>query len=159
HMSLTKRIWRSAFITVAIIIASAGLASATTVVIPSDDQLIIESPATITARVLSISTSYHAGLDCVFTYVKLRVNALVKGDIRHSENVIKQFGGVAGDRATMLYGARRFAVGERVFLFLDTSSDGALRVHDEFLGKYSMVRVQATGKLTVRRSAPEVGVT
>src|SRR5262249_36148364 len=157
-MSLTKRIWRSALISIAIVIASAGLADATTVVIPSDDQLIIESRAIIRAGVLSISSSYDAGSDRVFTYVRLRVNAVFKGDVGDSEIVIKQFGGVAGDHATMLYGAPRFAIGERVFLFLDTSSDGTLRVHDEFLGKYSLVRDQATGRLTVMRAAPETGV-
>src|SRR5262249_2710824 len=31
-------------------------------------------------------------------------------------------------------------------------------VHDEFLGKYSLVRDQATGRLTVMRSTPEAGV-
>src|SRR5262249_56726600 len=102
-MSLTKRIWRSAFISVAIIIASAGLADATTVVIPSDDQLIIESRAIIRARVLSISSSYDAGSDRVFTYVRLRVNAVFKGDVRDSEIVIKQFGGVAGGYPPIAY--------------------------------------------------------
>src|SRR5215472_1832866 len=125
-MALTKRAWRSAFISIAIIISAAGLAQATTVVIPSDDQLIVESRAIIRARVVSVSTSYDAATDRVWTYVRLRVRAVFKGDIRSSEIVIKQFGGQAGDHVTMLYGAPRFAAGEGVFLFLDTSSDETL---------------------------------
>jgi hypothetical protein len=148
---------RGPFIAIAIILVAAGLARATTVVIPSDDQLIVESRAIIRARVLSVTTSFDAGSGRVFTYVKLRVRAVFKGDIRSSEIVVKQFGGQAGDHITMLYGAPRFAVGEAVFLFLDTSSDGTLRVHDEFLGKYSLVR-SSSGKLMVTRSVAEPGV-
>src|SRR5262249_39366122 len=44
--------------------------------------------------------------------------------------------------------------GERVILFLDTRPDGSLRVHEMFLGKFSIVEDPKTGKLVAARSAP-----
>src|SRR5262249_11714821 len=154
-MQLTKRIWRSAYISFAIIIASAGLAEATTVIMPTDTQLMIESRAIVRAKVKSVSTGLDEQSGHVFTYIKLRVTDVFKGDIRDRVLVIKQPGGSIGDRGTMVFSAPQFAAGEQVIIYLQTMQDGTLRVHDALLGKYSIVKDAASGNLIVVRGAPQ----
>src|SRR5262249_40210603 len=157
-MQLTKRIWRSAYISFAIIIASAGLAEATTVIMPTDTQLMIESRAIVRAKVKSVSTGLDEQSGHVFTYIKLRVTEVFKGDIRDRVLVIKQPGGSIGDRGTMIFSAPQFTAGERVILYLQTMQDGTLRVHDDFLGKYSIVKDAASGNQIVVRGIPQDAV-
>src|SRR5262249_31063878 len=156
YMPLTKRIWRSAYISFAIIIASAGLAEATTVIMPTDTQLMIESRAIVRAKVKSVSTGLEQS-GHVFTYIKLRCTDGFKGDIRDRVLVIKQPGGSLGDRGTFINSAPEFTAGERVIVYLQTMQDGTLRVHDAFLGKYSIIK-DASGNQIVVRGTPQGAV-
>jgi hypothetical protein len=158
-MALSKRVWRSAYISIAIIISAAGLAQATTVIMPTDTQLMIESRAIIRAKVRSVSTAADEQSGIVYTYIKLKVTDVFKGEIRDRLIVVKQPGGSIGDRGTMVFSAPRFSVGEQVIVYLQTMQDGTLRVHDAFLGKYSIVKDAATSKLIVVRGAPQDQVT
>ncbi|PYP87630.1 MAG: hypothetical protein DMF61_09775 [Blastocatellia bacterium AA13] len=127
---------------------------ATTVIVPSDDDLIIGSRAIVQAKIISVVASFDEQRSCVFTYTTMRVREVLKGRITTSEIVIKELGGQAGDTGTVVYGTPQFAVGERVILFLDTWNDGSLRVHDMFLGKYSIIREAGTNREIAIREAP-----
>src|SRR5215831_12967393 len=59
---------------------SAG-ARATTVIIPTDDQLIISSRAIVRARVISQVCGFDPRHDIVYTYVTMRIRAVLKGEI------------------------------------------------------------------------------
>jgi len=132
----------------------AASSMAATAVIPSDDELIIGARAIITARVLRNATQLDPATGEVFTYTTLRVNSVLKGDLPYPNVVIKEEGGVAGGRETTVPGTPSFSTGEQVLLYLDTRPDGSLRVHQMFLGRFSILKDSASGRMVVERGIP-----
>jgi hypothetical protein len=143
---------------VSIILSCGSSALSTTFVIPSDDTLIIEARAIVRGKVLSVTSQLDAEQDRVFTYVTLRVNEILKGHILERKITIKEPGGEVGNRGSLVFGTPRFARGEKVLLYLDTWADGSLRVHQMFLGRFSIAHEASTGKLVVTRNTPDIGV-
>jgi hypothetical protein len=138
---------------------SAG-ARATTVIIPTDDQLIISSRAVVRARVISQACGFDSQHDIVYTYVTLGIREVLKGDIGSREIVLKEPGGQVGSRGNVFFGSPRFTSGEEVVLYLDTWPDGSLRVHDMFLGKFTVLLDEHSGRLVAVRdvSGPNVDI-
>jgi hypothetical protein len=132
----------------------AGNTFATTVVIPSDEEMIVGARAIVRARVSSLNSALDEGRGAVFTYVALQVEEVIKGQIGASGIVLKQPGGEFGDRGMIFHGSPRFVQGEDVLVYLDTWPDGSLRVHQMYLGKFSVVKDPGTGLQTVVRSGP-----
>jgi hypothetical protein len=143
---------------VSIILSCGSSALSTTFVVPSDDTLIVEARAIVRGKVLSVTSQLDAEQDRVFTYVTLRVNEILKGQIVGRKITIKEPGGEVGNRGSLVFGTPRFARGEKVLLYLDTWADGSLRVHQMFLGRFSIVHEASTGKLVVTRNTPDIGV-
>jgi putative Ig domain-containing protein/matrixin len=121
-----------------------------------DDQMIVSSRLIITGRVLSMNCSRDDHR--VFTYVTVRVLENLKGDLVARKIVLKQEGGQFEDQVSVVFGAPRFSVGEKVLLFLDTWPDGSLRVHDMFLGKFSVLTDPDNGTQRAEQAAEEDGV-
>jgi hypothetical protein len=142
------------------LLASAQSAFATTVVMPPDDQLIIEARAIITGRILAVESGLDDSDNRIYTYVTVRVQEVLKGQVDRRKIVLKQPGGEYGNRGTLVFGVPQFTPGEDVLLYLDTWRDGSLRVHQMLLGKFAIVRDQATGQLFADRnsSIPNVQV-
>src|SRR5690349_15691360 len=141
----------------AVLMILAGNASATTVRIPADDDLIIGARAIVRGRVLAISCDFDPqGRIC--TYVTLRVNEVLKGQITSRRIVLREPGGQVGLQGSTIFGAPRFRPEEEVLLYLDSWNDGSLRVHQLFLGKFNVTRDAATRQLMVTRDAPEANV-
>jgi len=134
------------------VLATAGIVTATSVVIPSDDELIIGARAIVRGQVTAVVSGYDEGHKAIFTYVTLRVQDVFKGRITSNEIVIKAPGGVTQDRGSVVFGTPEFKTGEDVLLFLDTWADGSLRVHQWFLGKFNVNTAKDTGKLLVTRN-------
>jgi len=129
---------------------------ATTVIMPSDDNMIIEARAIVRGKVLSVGSALDEQQNRIFTYTTLRVQEVLKGQISERKIVIKEEGGQVGMRGTRIFGTPEFKVDESVLLYLDTWADGSLRVHQFFLGKFSIIDDPATGKtMAVRSSADE----
>jgi hypothetical protein len=135
-------------------LAFAAVASATTVIIPSDDQMIISSRAIIRAKVISQACGFDSRHNIVYTYVTVRIKEVLKGQITSTEIVLKEPGGQVDSRGSVLFGSPTFTTGEDVVLYLDTWADGALRVHDMFLGKFSVIRDPHTGQRIAVRQMP-----
>ncbi|MFL6216231.1 MAG: putative Ig domain-containing protein [Blastocatellia bacterium] len=141
----------------ALLMLLAGTASATTVIIPADDDLIIGARAIVRGRVLAVSCDFDSqGRIC--TYVTLRVNEVLKGRITSRRIVLKEPGGQVGSQGSIVFGAPQFRPDEEVLLYLDTWNDGSLRVHQLFLGKFKIARDAATRQLVVMRDAPDANV-
>src|SRR5262249_14944179 len=140
------------------ILAFAVTANATTAIIPSDDNMIISSRAIIRAKVISQVCGFDSHHNIVYTYVTLRVKEVLKGEITSRDVVLKEPGGQIGDRGTVLFGSPTFTNGENVVLYLDTEPDGSLRVHDLFLGKFTVVGDQHTGQRIAVREVPDSAV-
>ncbi|MEK7830556.1 MAG: hypothetical protein AAB401_05680, partial [Acidobacteriota bacterium] len=145
--------FRKATLSFLCVLAAFSIVSATSVVIPSDDEMIIGARAIVRGQVVSVVSGLDVQRDIVFTYITLRVQEVFKGKIVPGEIVIKEPGGIAGNRGSMIFGTPEFKTGEDVLLFLDTWADGSLRVHNWFLGKYSVINSERTGKLIVARDA------
>jgi hypothetical protein len=126
---------------------------ATTVIIPSDDEMVRESRSIIRGKVVSIGTSFDPEQRMVFTYVTLRVKEVLKGSITSHEIVLKEPGGEATGYGTLIFGTPQFALGENVLVYLDTWPDGSLRVHQMFLGKFSIVADSGGTLFAVRGTA------
>jgi hypothetical protein len=132
----------------------AGLARATTVMIPTDDDMIVGARSIVRANVISVGSADDGHSAWVCTYIKLRVLDVLKGPIATRDIVIKEPGGQIASRGSVIFGTPQFTAGEQVILFLDTWPDGSLRVHNIFLGKYSVIKDSSTGQTTVVRDTP-----
>src|SRR5438309_1265638 len=126
---------------------------ASTFVVPTDDDLIVGARAIVRAKVLSVNCQLDESSGRIFTYVRLRVREVFKGQITNDEIVIKEEGGQVGARGSIIYGTPQFTAGENVVLYLDTWRDGSLRVYQMFLGKFLIVQDPRTGERLVDRDA------
>src|SRR5262245_32430068 len=126
---------------------------ATSVIVPSDDEMVIGARAIVRGAVTSINSGYDTQHNAIFTYVNVRVYDVLKGEINSSEIVLKQPGGVSGDRGSMIFGTAELTFVENVLLFLDTWADGSLRVYNWFLGKFSIGANTGTNRLLVTRQS------
>jgi hypothetical protein len=113
--------------------------------------MVVESRAIVTGRVIGLSTSVDANTELVYTYIRLEVNRVLKGNITAREIVLKELGGETRDRGTQIFGMPRFEPGQDVLVYLNTWPDGALRVHQGFLGKFNINRDSSTGRVSVER--------
>lgn len=134
-----------------LVIAASEAALATTAVVPRDDELVVECRAIVTGKVTGLSTAVDQRTDLVYTYIRLDVNSVLKGQIGEREIVLKEVGGETGDYGTRIFGAPTFELGQEVLLYLNTWPDGALRVHQGFLGKFDINREPSTGRAIVER--------
>jgi Putative Ig domain/Matrixin/Ig-like domain from next to BRCA1 gene len=143
------------FVVLLLVFFGAQSVSATTVIIPADDDMIMSARAIVTGKVLSISCGFDERHDRVYTFVTIKIRHVLKGQITERKIILKQLGGTVGDQTTVIFGSPRFSVGEKCLLYLDTWADGSLRVHQMFLGKFNIVMDAVTGKQTVVRSSPD----
>lgn len=135
------------------VFVSSESALATTASVPRDEEMVVESRAIVMGRVIGLSTSVDAKTDLVYTYIRLEVNTVLKGRIAEREIVLKELGGETRDRGTMISGMPRFEAGQDVLVYLNTWADGALRVHQGFLGKFNINRDPSSGRLFIERQA------
>lgn len=131
-------------------------ATATTVRIPQDEDLIIGARAIIRGRVLNVASAFDG--DRIFTYTTIRIQEVLKGQISERRIVIKEQGGQVGSRGSIIWGTPQFVPDQNVLLYLTTRADGSLRVHEMFLGKFDIVQDPVTGKQMVTRSAIDENV-
>jgi hypothetical protein len=140
-----------------LLFAAADSALATTAIVPSDDTLIIEARAIVRGKVTWVESALDSN-NRIFTYVTLKVQEVLKGQIAERKIVIKEPGGEVGNRGTLVYGTPRFVRGDRVLVYLDTWDDGSLRVHQMFLGRFAVIQDPQSGRLIVTRNVPDLGV-
>jgi len=141
-----------------LVLACSEASLASTAIIPRDDEMVVESRAIVTGRVTGLSTAVDSNTDRVYTYIRLEVDTVLKGAITEREIVLKELGGETADRGTIIFGMPRFEQGQRVFLYLNTWPDGALRVHQGFLGKFEINVDTSTGRLFVQRRLEDQNV-
>ncbi len=121
-------------------------ARATTIVMPTDAQLIEKSPVIVRGTV--ISSSPVAQGDAIWTETVLRIDARIKGDVANPI-IIRELGGILGDRITKIHGSPEYVIGEKVLAFLAETPRGDYQTVDLFVGKFS-ARADAGRTLWVR---------
>jgi hypothetical protein len=132
-------------------------AHATSVVKPSDAEMIVGARAIVIGKVLSIESAFTDD-SRIHTYVTVRVQEVIKGQITQRRVILKEMGGQVGNQGFTVFGNPQFTKGERVLLYLDTWKDGSLRTYQMFLGKFAIVKDETTGQETVLRGAPDEAV-
>jgi PKD repeat protein len=125
----------------------ASAASATTIVLPSDDQLIRKSPVIVEGTVLS-STPVLRG-EGIWTETKLAIDRTLKGDAA-GELIIREVGGEIDGRITKVFGSPVYQPGERVMAFLTPTPRGDYQTIDLFVGKLSEERAANGRRFLVR---------
>ncbi len=155
---IRKPIWFKSLLLLIGLLSCAQSSLGTTVIIPSDDEMIVEARAIVRGKVLAIESGLDERQDSIYTYVTIKVQEVLKGQITQRKIVLKQPGGQYGSRGSMVFGAPEFVVGENVILYLDTWHDGSLRVHQMLLGKFAVIEDLDTGLLFAVRNSPDAGV-
>lgn len=150
-------LWKSGRILLAVLSLScfSATARASTFIIPTDDELVIGARAIVRGKVVSVSGQMDEQSGRIFTYVGLRVQEVLKGQIADREIVVKEEGGQVGGVGSIVWGTPRFKRGERVLLYLDTWRDGSLRVYQMFLGKFRIIEDTPNGQSVVVRDVPD----
>ncbi|HET7434929.1 MAG TPA: PKD domain-containing protein [Thermoanaerobaculia bacterium] len=114
-------------------VLSAAAAGATTIVMPTDAQLIAKSPVIVSGVVTSTYAVDRGGM--IWTETTVSVDRILKGSAAPVITVATP-GGEIDDRITKIYGAPEFTNGEHVLLFLEAHAN-EYRVMDLFVGKLS----------------------
>ncbi len=116
------------------ILCSAAGAFATTIVMPTDEQLVAKSPLILEGTVQS-STPVDRG-DRIWTETVVSVDTVLKGSAA-STVTIREIGGVIDNRITKIFGAPEYHAGEHVLLFLTPTPRGDYQTVDLFVGKFT----------------------
>lgn len=131
---------------IVVLLASLPL-SATTIVLPTDAQLVAKSPVIVEGLVLSSVANARDGR--IWTDTEIAVARAIKGST-DATITVRELGGRVDDRLTKIYGAPEFNAGERVLLFLEQSPRGGYRTIDLFVGKLTEAETVEGQRLWVR---------
>src|SRR5688572_1010190 len=81
-----------------LVLACSEASLASIAIVPRDDEMVVESRAIVTGRVIGLATGVDPNTDRVYTYIRLEVNSVLKGAITEREIVLKELGGETADR-------------------------------------------------------------
>lgn len=109
-------------------------ASATTIVMPSDVQLVEKSPVIIVGTVIRSDAVDRDG--GIWTETAIRVERTLKGGAPEI-TIIREVGGRIGNRFNIVFGNPEYVPSERVLVFLWPTPRGDFQTRDLFVGKFT----------------------
>jgi len=112
----------------------AAIAGATTIVMPSDEQLIVKSPLIVEGSV--IHSASVARENAIWTETTVAVAKVIKGSAGDTIT-IREIGGVLDGRITKVFGTPEYRDGEHVLLFLTPTPRGDYQTVDLYVGKFA----------------------
>jgi hypothetical protein len=130
---------------------SALSARATTAIMLSDREMVVGARLILTGTVENVFSAWDEDHRMIWSYVEIRRDRLLRGKLDESSIVLRQMGGVAGDRSVRVFGEPQFSPGQRVLVYLDTAADGSLRVAQSFMGMFVITHDPNTGLEVVSR--------
>ncbi len=130
----------------AVVLLPPSTGSATTFVRMDEGDLARSADVIVIGTVTRIEAAELAD-GAISTYVHVEPSDIIKGRgaVGAGSVVLREPGGVFGDRRDWLFGSPQFSVGEQDVLFLARNADGTLRTHSMALGKYA-IGFDATGR-------------
>jgi PKD repeat protein len=128
---------------------------ATTIVLPTDDQLIDKTPLIAVATVNRTGVVERNG--GLWTEVELQLEEVLKGVAPSPVVVVREVGGELDGRRTVIFGAPAYEMGERVLVFLTPTRRGDYQTIDLYLGRF-VERRTVDGLLTWYRQEESEGV-
>lgn len=129
--------------------------SASTFMAMSRGELVAQSDSIVEGVVLKTSSYWTPSGRLIVTEALVQVTDVVAGEAP-GVVVVRTFGGEVGGYAVEAHGFPKFAQGERVFLFLHNTEDGAVEVTGYRLGQYRVVRDKAGIEMAVPTLEPGV---
>jgi len=135
------------WLTCVLLTAVASAVSATTIVMPTDEQLIQKTPVIVRGLVLSSTPVDRNG--AIWTETVLQVDEVLKGNAP-TTLTIREIGGLLGDRITKVWGAPEYKAGEHVLAFLNPTPRGDFQTTDLFVGKFSEAQTVSGERLWMR---------
>lgn len=135
---------------------SASLASATTIIPMTVEQLADKSTQVVRARAMQSWSEWNPQHTIIYTYTKFQVVKSFKGSPEQTITV-KQLGGRVDNTVQKVSGVRQFTGGEENFLFLQPSqdNDGTMIVTGLVQGNFRLYRTSA-GQVAASNGVPEV---
>ncbi|HKR66767.1 MAG TPA: PKD domain-containing protein, partial [Thermoanaerobaculia bacterium] len=127
-------------------------ARATTIVLPTDEQLIAKSPVIVAGAVVSTNAVERNGV--IWTDTVVEVARTIKGNAADTIT-IRELGGEIDGRITKVFGTAEFNAGERVLLFLEPNPRGGYRTIDLFVGKFTEARAMDGRRLWLREDGAQ----
>ena len=98
-----------------VFLMTAFAASATTIILPTDEQVIEKSPVIVAGTIVRSSPVLIG--DKVWTETILSIDRAFKGSV-DGEVTIREIGGTIDDQVTKVFGGPEYTPGERVLVFL-----------------------------------------
>jgi PKD repeat protein len=126
----------------------AAAASATTILLPTDAQLVAKTPLIVAGTVVS-SQPVLRDDGRIWTETRLTVDQNLKGSASGTL-VIREIGGELDGRITKIFGAPVYEAGQRVLAFLTPTPRGDYQTIDLFLGKFAEQRTLSGQRLWTR---------
>lgn len=125
----------SVCLVLAVVAAPAG---ATSFVMVADEDLVDQAPVIAEVQVLSIDVTTDT--PAPMTEYRMAVEGVVRGDVAASPLSVRVLGGERNDSPGLwIYGAPRFATGERALVFLKPQDDGSYRILHFMQGAFHLV--------------------
>lgn len=135
-----------------VLLLLAVAASATTIVMPTDEQLVAKSPLIIEAHVVdSIAVDRNGA---IWTETTLAVEKVLKGSAS-GELKVAEIGGELDGRITKIFGAPEYTPGQRVLAFLTPTPRGDYQTIDLYVGKFTERRMLNGETIWQRDPSPE----
>ena len=126
----------------------AAAAAATTIILPTDAQLVAKTPLIVQGTVAS-SQPVLRDDGRIWTETKLAVEQTLKGSASGTI-VIREIGGELDGRITKIFGAPAYVPGQRVMAFLTPTPRGDFQTMDLFIGKFDEARTMTGQRLWTR---------
>ncbi|MEA2569848.1 MAG: hypothetical protein QOI24_1849 [Acidobacteriota bacterium] len=133
----------------------ASVASATSLIVPSDRELAGRADVIVTGTIGATSARMHDD-GYVFTDYRLDVDGVVKGSVTTGQSlVISEIGGTVPGRMTIVEGSATYAQGDRVLVFLRAREDGTWYTAAMTMGKFRFTRATRGEAVLVRDETTE----
>lgn len=135
-----------------VLMFAAVAAQATTIVLPSDEQLVAKSSVIVEGTVVSTNAVENNG--AIYTDTVINVARAIKGRT-DATITVREIGGELDGRITKVYGTAEFHAGERVLVFLEPNPRGGFRTIDLFVGKFTEARTMNARRLWLREDGAQ----
>lgn len=121
----------------------------------TDGELVGFSRVVVMAEVTRVTSRWDDAVEGIYTYVTVRIEEVLKGNVSRRRITLKQLGGQARGRGLQVAGQPTFSVGEHVVLFLEVRPrDNTLYTTAHWQGKWRIERDAATGEEYAVRAVP-----
>ncbi len=132
------------------LLVAGSTAAAVSIYVPPEE-LSARATLVVEARVADTRSGLDPDTGALNTYITLQVDYVHRGPSDLSEVVVREPGGRWGDLVHQLDAVPVYHPGERVYVYLEPATDGALRTVGMFFGKFHLEEARTRGPLIATR--------